>query len=433
MSRSWGRVPRTQEEARPLAFATDALPLPRDGRTSLAHGLGRSYGDSCLNDGGVLLETPRMDHVLGFDEATGLLRVEAGVSLKEILRLFVPRGWFLPVTPGTKLVTVGGAIANDVHGKNHHVAGTFGRHVTRFELARSDGTRMICSPTENAEWFRATIGGLGLTGLVTWAEIRLQRIASPWIEAENIRMASLEDFFALSRASARTHDYTVAWIDSTAKGKALGRGHFTQGNFAKASPREARFPKDERIPVPVDMPEMAMGPLPVRAFNALYARKQLRARKSGLMHWDPFFYPLDAIAHWNRGFGKRGVFQYQCVLPFEDGHEALVEMMELSARARQASFLTVLKTFGDLPSPGLLSFPKPGVTLAIDYPNRGPRTLALLDELDAITRRAGGRVYPAKDARMSAASFQAYYPQWSELEKYRDPAFSSSFWRRVTQ
>jgi FAD/FMN-containing dehydrogenase len=224
----------------------------------------------------------------------------------------------------------------------------------------------------------------------------------------------------------------VAWIDSTARGASLGRGHFTQGNHATEAPAEARFPKDERIPFPVDAPGFAINPMSVRAFNALYSRKQLATRRRSLMHWDPFFYPLDAIANWNRGYGKRGFYQYQCVLPFQDGHDALVEMMEESASANQASFLTVLKTFGSMHSPGLLSFPKPGVTLAIDYPNRGAKTLDLLERLDAITRKAGGRVYPAKDGRMGRESFQAYYPHWKELEKYRDPAFSSSFWRRVT-
>lgn len=434
MSRSWGRIPQTVEEVRPLSFGADPLPLPRDGRKVLPYGLGRSYGDSCLNHGGVLLATPRMDHLLGFDPRTGLLRCEAGVSLAEILRVFVPRGWFLPVTPGTKHVTVGGAIANDVHGKNHHKAGTFGRHVTRFELLRSDGARRTCSPSENADLFRATIGGLGLTGLVTWAEFRLQPVPSGFIDAESIRTETLDGFFDLSAASERTHDYTVTWIDSLARGRSLGRGLFLQGNHAPARPGEATpAPGRERIPFPFDAPGFALNALTVGAFNALYSRKQLGKRASKRMPYDPFFYPLDAIAGWNRMYGKRGFFQYQCWVPFSDGPGAVRAILEESAAARQASFLTVLKTFGDAPSPGMLSFPRKGVTVALDYPNRGPKTLDLLERLDGLVRKAGGRVYPAKDARMSPASFQAYFPEWKEFSQHVDPAFSSSFWRRVTQ
>lgn len=433
MGRSWGRVPRTTEDVLPLAFASDPLPLPRDGRTVLPHGLGRSYGDSCLNDGHVLLHTPRMDHLLAFDPATGVLRCEAGVSLATILRVFVPRGWFLPVTPGTKFVTVGGAIANDVHGKNHHKAGTFGCHVPRFELLRSDGSRRVCSPTENADLYRATIGGLGLTGLVTWAEVRLRPVPGPFIDAESIRTETLDAFFDLSAASERTHDYTVTWIDSLARGRALGRGLFLQGNHAERAPAGARDkgPSEERIPFPVDLPGFVLNPLTVKAFNALYSRKQLAGRVARTMHYDPFFYPLDAIRDWNRMYGRRGFFQYQCWVPFADGPEAVRGILDESAKARQASFLTVLKTFGDVPSPGMLSFPRRGVTVALDYPNRGAKTLDLLERLDALVRKAGGMVYPAKDARMSPQSFQAYYPGWKEFSQHVDPKFSSSFWRRV--
>lgn len=434
MGRSWGRVPTTVEEERWVSFASDALPQVGDGRSLLPHGLGRSYGDSCLNHGGVLVMTPRMDHMLDFDPATGLLRCEAGVSLAEILRVLVPRGWFLPVTPGTKFVTVGGAIANDIHGKNHHSAGTFGRHVTRFEILRSDGSRRVCSPTENGDLFRATIGGLGLTGLITWVEFRMQPIRNGWIEAESIRMETLDEFFDLSAASEKTHAYTVSWIDSLARGRHVGRGLFLQGNHAKEAPAGARVPSNsnEKIPFLFDAPGFALNPFTVGAFNALYWRKQLSKRRASVMSYDPFFYPLDAISKWNRMYGKRGFFQYQCWVPFGDGAEAVRAILEESAAARQASFLTVLKTFGDLPSPGMLSFPRRGVTIALDYPNRGQRTLELLERLDAITRRSGGMVYPAKDARMSPQTFQACYPNWKEFREFVDPKFSSSFWRRVT-
>lgn len=431
---SWGRYPLARQSTQQLRWASEALPLPvANGDTLLPYGQGRSYGDSCLNDGGTLLLTQGLDRFIHFDRAGGLLRCEAGVTLADILRLIVPQGWFLPVTPGTKFVSVGGAIANDVHGKNHHRSGTFGCHVTRFELLRSDGSRLICSPQENAEWFAATVGGLGLTGLITWAEIRLKPIANPFIAVETIRFASLDEFFELSAAAEADYEYTVAWLDCLASGRHFGRGLFMQGNHA--APQLSGLPtisEPQGCSFPFNAPNWMLNKLSIRAFNFAYYHHQRSKTASGLSHFAPFFYPLDAILAWNRIYGRRGFLQYQCVVPDDGGHTAIRSILEKIVAAGQGSFLSVLKIFGDTPSPGLLSFPRKGATLALDFPMRGASTLALLNELDVIVRQAGGGVYPAKDARMSPESFHIYYPRWQEFSQYIDPKFSSSFWRRVT-
>jgi FAD/FMN-containing dehydrogenase len=431
---SWGRYPRAAAEVVSLAWRDEHLPENR--RSLLPYGCGRSYGDACLNDGGVLIETRRLDHLLRFDAANGVLEAESGVTLAVILELVVPRGFFLPVTPGTKFVTLGGAIANDVHGKNHHRSGTFGRHVLSLELSRSDGTRTTCSPDENANLFRATIGGLGLTGLITRATIRLPRVASSWIAMESVKYGSLDEFAALTAESDASFEYTVAWADSTATGRSLGRGHFLRGNHAAPGEAPSESPPSRPEPamsVPVDCPEWTLSGPAVRAFNMLYFHRQPARVARRIVGYDPFFYPLDAIGRWNRLYGRRGFHQFQGVVPRGgDGFEAVRELFRRVGGHRTGSFLTVVKTFGDLASPGLLSFPRPGVTVTFDIPHEGEATIAFLRSLDAIVRESGGAVYPAKDSCMPPESFRAYYPKWEEFSKFIDPAFSSSFWRRVT-
>ncbi len=429
---SWGRVPRGAETpVVPVVWRTGIV-FPTGRGPLLPRGLGRSYGDSCLNEAGVLLDATPLSRLIDLD-ARGLLRCEAGTSLDDLLGFLVPRGFFFPVTPGTRFVTVGGAIANDVHGKNHHVAGTFGAHVTKLELLRSTGERLTCSPTENPGLFAATIGGLGLTGLITWAEFRLKRIESPFVELEEIRFGGIDEFHQLNVDSERDWEYTVAWVDSLAKGPGLGRGIYIRGRHAPASAGAlSRFRPPGSLPaVPFDAPELLLGPLTMKVFNEMWFR--LRGRpgtRTGPLA--PFFYPLDAVPCWNRLYGRRGFFQYQCVVPHAGGREAARELLERVARSGQGSFLSVLKTFGDLPSPGMLSFPRPGITLALDFANLGERTLRLFDALDEVVVAAGGALYPAKDARMSPRLFEASYPAWDGFARHIDPAFSSSFWRRVT-
>lgn len=423
---SWGRLPRASQRVVALTDRHANLPLPQ--ALVLPHGNGRSYGDSCLNPGGVLLHTRGMDRFIAFDAASGTLECEAGVTLAEILDLVVGRGWFLPVTPGTKFVTVGGAIANDVHGKNHHVVGSFGDHVLSFELHRSDGTRRYCRPGD--DWFAATIGGLGLTGLITHARLQLRRIQGPWLVTETCRFARLADFFRLSKDSALS-EYNVAWIDCLARGKALGRGVFFQGDHGPAFPSNRPRAPDRRSGIPATPPVSLVNPLSLAAFNAFYFHRAPPRPRLKITHYDPFFYPLDGINDWNRLYGPRGFFQYQCVVPPGSAEAAVAELLDRISRCREGSFLAVLKQFGSRVAPGLMSFPRPGTTLAIDFQNRGERTLRLLSRLDEVVIAAGGAIYPAKDARMSAELFRSSFPRLATFRNFVDPRFSSGLWRRV--
>jgi len=427
---SWGRYPRAEHtRVVPVLWRSDPPALSEVSGKLLPFAYGRSYGDSCLNAGGALLDVSGLRRFISFDEARGVLRCEAGVTLAEVLALIVPRGWFVPVVPGTKRVSVAGAIANDVHGKNHHRAGTFGAHVTCFELLRSTGERLLCSPERNVELFRATIGGLGLTGLILWAEFRLKRIPGARITMDRIRFSCLGEFYQLSRDD-QEYEYTVAWIDCLARGRALGRGLFLRGDHVAGAGRPQ--PGDgPAISVPVDLPSGLIGRAATRCFNTLYYHAQLRNRQRRTLFYEPFFFPLDGVGAWNRLYGENGFLQYQCVTG-EDSESAVVDLLEQVARSGETPALAVLKKFGRIPSPGMLSFPRPGVTLAIDFAMRGSSTLKLLDRLDRIVAQAGGAVYPAKDARMSGPSFQRFFPQWESFASQIDPKFSSSFWRRVS-
>jgi FAD/FMN-containing dehydrogenase len=430
---SWGRYPKSPQSAVTLHWRTVPLPISGNSqRTFLPFGNGRSYGDVCLNSEGLLLDARGLDRFIAFDSTKGILRCESGVMLGEILALTVPQGWFPPVVPGTKFVTIGGAIANDIHGKNHHSAGTFGCHVRCLELIRSDGQRLRCSPSENPDWFEATIGGLGLTGLILWAEIALKKIDNPVMAVDTIRYGQLDDFFELSEESDEKHEYTVAWVDSMAKGKHVGRGHFIRANHAAPGIKQISTPRHQTSMI-VDPPFSLVGRTSARLFNILYYRKQGRTQSTEMTHYEPFFFPLDQILHWNRLYGPRGFHQYQCLLPLSnDGRSALRDLFKRGVHGGMDCFLSVLKVFGNHQSPGLLSFPRAGITLTLDLSHRGDRTLRLLDDFDEVVRSVGGAVYPAKDARMSSSSFRKYFPHYRELERFRDPKFNSSFWRRIT-
>jgi FAD/FMN-containing dehydrogenase len=440
---SWGRVHRFRHYTiMPTDRSTVAAILDSHrSRPLLGYGLGRSYGDSCLNEDGVLIDMSGLNRVIDFDRRTGELTCEAGVTLAEILARFVEPGpdgsaWFPPVSPGTRFVTIGGAIANDVHGKNHHFFGTFGRHVRSIELLRSDGSMHVCTPQRNAELFRATIGGLGLTGLILSATLQLRRVSSLVLEVEQIRFDSIDEFRALAEESQAVWEYTVAWIDCVARRGRPGRGIFTRANHAAPQmlpppPPPAIRP---RFAVPISAPLPLFNRFTISTLNLLYARKFLdRKVVRQMIPYDKSFYPLDAIGAWNRLYGPRGFFQYQCVIPVGAAEAAASEILRCVATAGDEPALAVLKTFGHVRSPGTLSFPCEGATLALDFPNRGLRTLALLERLDDITTAAGGRVYPAKDGRMAAERFRTYYPQWTTFASFVDPGFSSSFQRRVVQ
>lgn len=431
---SWGRYPVVEPgEVKQILWRSDVPDLDAFEQPVLPYAYGRSYGDSCLNDGGVTIDVSHLRRFISFDENEGLLRCEPGVSLADILELIVPRGWFLPVSPGTKFVSVGGAIANDIHGKNHHKAGTFGCHVTCFELLRSNGEQLICSPSENNELFRATIGGLGLTGIILWAEFKLKPIVNPYIDMDHIRFASLDEFFEISAESDQDYEYTMSWVDILIGGKRLCRGIFMRGNHNQSRELVSR-PVKKRLPlaVPIDLPSFVLNTLAVKAFNEVYYHAQLRKRVHKVVPYDPFFYPLDSIHEWYRLYGKRGFLQYQFVVPYDNVHESMKEILSRVRKSGEGSFLTVLKKFGNVKSPGMLSFPRPGLTLALDFAYDGKKTLQLLADLDRIVVQSGGAVYPAKDARMTAESFQTFFPNWKEFAQYVDPKFSSSFWRRVS-
>jgi FAD/FMN-containing dehydrogenase len=393
-------------------------------------GMGRSYGDVCLLQNGALLRTPTLDRFISFDPENGILRCEAGVTLASILEFVVPRGWFLPVIPGTKHVTVGGAIANDIHGKNHHLAGTFGRFVRNLDLIRSDGGRIHAGPAENPDWYAATIGGMGLTGLIASAELQLRPIRSRNIRYQATKFVGIDEFLALSRACSG-REYTVAWIDCVSQAWNFARGIFLAGDHAE-EPGPLGPSGKSSLSLPFDLPAFALNRTTVGLFNAFYYNRQFGKQKHGAMDYERFFFPLDSILHWNRLYGKDGLLQFQCILPWAADQTAILRILKAITASGLASFLAVIKVFGDLPSPGTMSFPMPGITLALDFPIRAGASFELLDRLAEITAEAGGRMYPAKDARMSAAHFQQFYPQWRRFAAYVDPAFSSSFWQRVT-
>lgn len=424
---SWGRLSADSHQLLTLNDPAKIQDMICSGKhPALAHGMGRSYGDVCLNPDGVLWLTTGLDHFIGFDSYTGRLVCEAGVLLRDIQQLFIPLGWILPVTPGTQMVTVGGAIANDVHGKNHHQLGSFGDHVQRIRLLRTDGKIIECGPENKRDWFSATVGGLGLTGLIVEAEIQLLPVSGPWLDIETIPYDNLDEFFRLADGSEADWQHTVSWIDCIS---GSGRGIFMRGNTCDTGQR--REPKNSKRTMPFVPPVSLVNQLSLRPFNiAYYHMKKWQAGRS-IAHYQSFFYPLDNLLEWNRMYGPKGFYQYQSVVPRDIGQAAVQEMLKEIARSGDGSFLAVLKTFGNRQPVGMLSFPQPGVTLALDFPNHGQRTHKLFERLDAIIREAGGRIYPAKDARMPRELFEAGYPHLNEFIKYRDPGISSGLSRRL--
>jgi len=424
---SFGRINRNPRDA--IAF-DDVWANLEGEKTLLAFGNGRSYGDSCHNDKGLLVPMRTQNRIVSFDAHTGILEAQSGVRLSEVISAVAKHGYFLPVTPGTRFVTLGGAIANDVHGKNHHVRGTFGCHVESFELLRSDGEHYQCSSAENPELFAATIGGMGLTGLILSARIRLMPVGSLDVEERITPFDNLADYFSMAEASDRDNEYAVAWVDQLASGGSEGRGVLLTGNHAINGNREVNT-SEAKLSVPFDLPFSMLNGPSLTAFNAVYYHAKRRKQEPHLLGFGSFFYPLDSVRNWNRLYGPAGLYQHQSVIPFDAAERVIPAMLAASRVAGQASFLTVLKRFGDVHSPGLMSFPRPGYTLTMDFPNRGQKTFELLTLLDRMTIEAGGRVNPYKDQRMSALTFKAAFPEWQRLEDMRDARFCSDFWRRT--
>lgn len=426
---SWGRLP----------FATGPAISVRDASTlrkaildangqGLAIGNRRSYGDVCLNKDGPLWQMRSLDHFLSFDTMSGLLRCEGGVTLQEINQLTLPHGWFIPVTPGTQFATVGGATANDVHGKNHHRRGNFGNHIQRLNLLRTDGSQHECSTILEPALFAATIGGMGLTGVILDVEIQLLRVSSEWLDIETIAFDNLADFFALSSASEADWEYTVSWIDCQAN----GRGIFSRGNHTVAQPLQQRKrTANNPLRISITPPISIINSLSLRTFNPLYFHLNKARQGRSMQHYRPFFYPLDNILGWNRLYGPKGFYQYQSVVPPSDAFSATAEILKVIANSGMGSPLAVLKTFGNIPPCGMLSFPMEGTTLALDFPNAGDTTKRLFSRLDAIVREAGGRLYPAKDARMPSDLFIRGYPRLNEFLQWRDPGIQSAMAARL--
>ena len=436
----WGRFPvepchlyRPEKQADTAAIL-ECGPDP----SYIARGLGRSYGDASLNRDAGAISTVRLNRLLAFDAETGVLECESGVSLAEIIEVFLPRGFFLPVTPGTKFVTLGGAIAADVHGKNHHQDGTIAQFICDFRLLTPTGLQLQCSRAENSQVFWATVGGMGLTGVIQSARLRLLRVESAYLAVDYEKAANLDAALDVMSASDDRYRYSVAWIDALERGSSLGRSVLMRANHAAAEvapPARDPLAAPARRPlsVPFDLPALALNSLTVSAFNAVYYAGH--ANGSGrLVDFDRFFYPLDAIRDWNRLYGKRGFVQYQILLPLEGARAGLRVLLERLAGSRRASFLAVLKRFGEA-NPGLLSFPAPGWTLALDLPvSRDlPDFLGLLDD---VVVDHGGRVYLAKDAVLRPEKFARMYPRLDEFRAIKqrlDPEgrLSSSLARRL--
>lgn len=423
---SWGRLSADEHSIVPLADRARVANALHHSIPGICFGMGRSYGDACLNPGGTLWNTAGLGRFISFDQDTGRLVCEAGVLLRDIQRLAVPRGWMLPVTPGTQLVTVGGAIANDVHGKNHHVFGSFGDHVRNLCLVRTGGDIISCGPDICPDWFFATVGGLGLTGVISTVELQLRPVVGPWLRSETIPFLGLDEFFQLADDSEAEWEHTVSWIDCLAG--AAGRGLFMRANHSDIS---APRPEARRLAIPLTPPVSLVNSWTLKAFNWAYYTATARKAGQVVCDYESFFYPLDNVGDWNRMYGPRGFYQYQSVVPRTVGKRAIQDMLREIAQSGQGSFLAVLKTFGDRQAKGMLSFPQPGVTLALDFPNLGVKTLALFERLDAIVRQAGGRIYPAKDARMPRDLFESGYPRLEEFLPYRDLGISSAMSRRL--
>ena len=434
----WGRYPvQSCELERPERYAD----LRPSGASLIARGQGRSYGDAALNQAGRVLLTERVNRILELDVEQGILRAEAGTTLAEILPVIVPKGWFLPVTPGTKFVSMGGCVAADVHGKNHHHDGSFGDHIVSLEMILADGKHVTCSSSEQPELFWATVGGMGLTGIIGEVTIKLLPITSAYMKVQNHAAENLEQLFELLNDTDRDDRYSVAWIDCLASGENLGRGVAMFGHHADAEhlppklgePLRAKPSRNRSMPF--DLPSWTLNQKTIGMFNNFYFKREGGKKKAFLTGYDAYFYPLDSITAWNRMYGKGGFVQYQCVIPDATAFEGIKELLEAVSETKRASFLAVLKRLGAQGS-GMLSFPMAGYTLALDLPIRDEGLFNLLNRLDEIVQRHNGRVYLAKDARMSADSFHAMYPRYDEFMSVKnnvdpDNHFSSSMSLRL--
>ena len=405
----------------------------------IPRGLGRSYGDAAMNTDRHVILMSRMNRFLNFDDVTGVLKAEAGVTLADILTVFAPQGWFPPVTPGTKFVTLGGCVASDVYGKNHHQDGSFGSFVKELELLLPDGTRKRCSGEINSELFWATIGGLGLTGLITEVTLQMLPISSSYMKVQHIKAKNLEAVLQILDESKNQEKYSVAWIDCQAKGKRFGRSVVMLGEHASPDEVSAKepfmIPPRRKLTLPSRFPSWMINSTTIRAFNQIYYSVQGAKKRPFLLDYDRYFYPSDAIQGLNRIYGSRGFVQYQFVVPPETAHDSMKAILSELGQTQRGSFLAVLKRLGS-EGQGHLSFPKEGYTLSLDLPIVGNDLFQFLDDLDEIVLKYEGRVYLAKDARLKRESFKMMYPryeEWLAIKQQVDPRgiYSSDLSRRL--
>jgi FAD/FMN-containing dehydrogenase len=424
---NWGNYPVTESEVLSFTNVAHLQQLVGSHPHMIARGNGRCYGDASLAP--TTLLTLHFDKILSFDTVNGILECESGITLDQVLRVIVPRGWFLPVTPGTKFITVGGAMASNVHGKNHHVDGPFSNHVVEMDVLTASDGLITCSPDRYPDLFEATAGGMGLTGVITRIKFRLKKIETSYISQKQVKAADLNEILALFD-QYQHYTYSVAWIDCIKKGKGFGRSILILGEHAglgslrgEKTKEPLHIPTKKGINFPFNLPSFALNKFTISAFNMAYYAKNLKREIDNVVHYEPFFYPLDAILHWNRGYGRKGFVQYQFVVP-TDEKEGLIEILNRISRKGTGSFLAVLKKFGTHPS--MISFPIEGYTLALDFPVRNG-LFEFLDELDKIVLDHGGRIYLSKDARMKPPVFWQAYPRADEfmaaVKKY-NPGFT---------
>ncbi len=423
---NWGNYPVMETEEKSFSFAEQLKETLKNTDQLIARGNGRCYGDASLSSS--VISTLKYDKILSFDARNGIFECQSGLTLDKILEVIVPQGWFLPVTPGTKLITVGGAVASDVHGKNHHVDGSFSAHVLEMDVLLGDGSSITCSASQHPDLFWATCGGMGLTGVITRVKFDLKKIETSYIRQKQVKAANLDEVLNLFE-EYKDYTYSVAWIDCLKKGKDFGRSILILGEHATVEDLNERrkkdplaLPKKKKITFPFNLPSFVLNTFTVKAFNFLYYGKNFKKEINNVVSYEPFFYPLDAILHWNRGYGKKGFVQYQFVLPMES-KQGLIEILQRISNQGLGSFLAVLKIFGD--QDDLISFPKKGYTLALDFPVRG-NLFTFLDELDEIVLKYNGRIYLSKDARMKPDIFWRSYSnagKFLEIVKKYNPGF----------
>ncbi len=414
---NWGNYPMIESNEESFAFTEQLQELLSRNENFIPRGNGRCYGDASLAK--TTISTLKFDKILSFDTITGEFECQSGLTLDNILEVIVPAGWFLPVTPGTKFITVGGAVASDVHGKNHHVDGSFSNHILEMEIVLASKESVICTPQIHPDLFEATCGGMGLTGVISRVRFKLKKIETSFIRQKQIKADNLEELIRLFD-EYQHYTYSVAWIDCLKKGNQFGRSILMLGEHAelkdlneKQKKDPLQLPKKKQINFPFNLPSWVLNAFTVKAFNFLFYSKNFKKEINNVIGYEPFFYPLDAILHWNRGYGKKGFVQYQFVLPLE-AKKGLIEILQRISDKGLGSFLAVLKVFGKQDS--IISFPKEGYTLALDFPVK-TGLLEFLDELDQIVLQYGGRLYMSKDARMKPEILQHGYP---DLQKFKD-------------